>query len=81
MLQIQKPKCRMLGCDGPIVDDDVVVEADGSDAEGAEVCQQVFVPIVDAQIRIGMSCRVCCDGTDLLKELKKTRLQLGSSSN
>jgi len=77
--KIQKPKCRMLGCGGPIVDDDIMIEADESDAKEGEVCRQAFVPIVDAQVRVGYSCRICCESTDLLKELKKTRLQLESN--
>ncbi|KAI6190111.1 hypothetical protein M3Y97_00081600 [Aphelenchoides bicaudatus] len=79
--KVQKPKCRLLACGGPIVDDDIAIEVEASEDDKGETCQQVFMPIVDAQIRIGMSCRVCCDAADLLKELKKTRLQLNNGNN
>lgn len=67
----------MIGCDGPIVEDDVFVEQDPKD-KNTEKCYQAFVPIVDAQVRVGMICRVCCESGDLLKELKKTRLDLSN---
>lgn len=78
MFQVEKPKCRMIGCDGPIVDDDILIETN-PEGENSERCYQTFVPLVEAQIRVGMSCRICCDSTALMKELKKTRLQLGSN--
>jgi len=76
--KVAKPKCRMVGCDGPIVEDDIYIEQNSEGEKSGEKCYQAFIPIVDAQIRVGMSCRVCCESSDLLKELKKSKLQLNS---
>ncbi|CAD5223420.1 unnamed protein product [Bursaphelenchus okinawaensis] len=77
--KVQKPKCQMLGCDGPIANDEdmnLVLKKDlnGPDSQ----CHKTFVPLngcVDGKgYPVGMVCTICCDCSASLKlELSKSR--------
>ncbi|CAD5232285.1 unnamed protein product [Bursaphelenchus xylophilus] len=77
--KVAKPKCQMIGCDGPVANDEdmnLVLKKDlnGPDSQ----CHKTFVAMngcVDGKgYPVGMICTICCDCSASLKlELSKSR--------
>lgn len=70
--KVAKPNCRMVGCDGPMAnDDDVNVQLSPSLTGPNSQCHQTFVPLngcVDGKgYPVGMMCTICCDCTASFK--------------
>ncbi|KAI1719238.1 hypothetical protein Ddc_08441 [Ditylenchus destructor] len=76
--EIKPPKCRMIGCDGPMPNDfDFSLQQD-SNMRNNQACHQTFVPLngcLDGRgYPTGMVCTICCDCTaDFSNQMRKSR--------
>ncbi|VDO91621.1 unnamed protein product [Heligmosomoides polygyrus] len=74
--KIAAPKCRMVGCSGPLPNDgSLSMEAP---TRKSKACHQTFVPLNGCTDNkgypMGMLCSICCDCTAaFVREMKKTR--------
>ncbi|KAI6213353.1 hypothetical protein M3Y94_00140400 [Aphelenchoides besseyi] len=77
--KVPKPNCRMIGCDGPMAnDEDFMIQQSADLVSSNSQCHQTFVPLNGCTngkgYPVGMVCTICCDCTaELITELKQSR--------
>uniref|UniRef100_A0AC35UGU3 ShKT domain-containing protein n=1 Tax=Rhabditophanes sp. KR3021 TaxID=114890 RepID=A0AC35UGU3_9BILA len=79
--RIKKPKCEMIGCDGPFAEDIMSASQTPfkrtSPSNVGETCTQTFVAMnsctSDKGYKTGMVCTICCEcSSEFVEEMVKT---------
>lgn len=81
--KVPAPKCKMVGCTGPVPNDGSVSLGNGDSDTSNQACHQTFVPLNSCTDKkgypIGMICQICCDcDAPFVAEFQKSRgIRLG----
>ncbi|CAJ0960514.1 unnamed protein product, partial [Mesorhabditis belari] len=78
LAKVPAPKCQMIGCTGPHVNDGSFTFDDKKDSSKTEQCHSTFVPLngcLDGKgYPMGMVCQICCDcANSFVAEMQKSR--------